>query len=70
MTNRRQFLRGVAAGFFGAAIVSRVQAASLPEAPTIGAAARATRETEGGLRNREQQPDDEREVAYLRNHLS
>ena len=34
MTNRRQFLSGSAAGFFGAALVSRVQAASLPEAPT------------------------------------
>jgi FtsP/CotA-like multicopper oxidase with cupredoxin domain len=32
MTNRRQFLRGSAAGFFGAALVSRVQAAALPEA--------------------------------------
>ncbi|TAN52498.1 MAG: copper oxidase [Betaproteobacteria bacterium] len=33
MTNRRQFLRNSAAGLFGAALVSRVQAASLPEAP-------------------------------------
>ncbi len=33
MTNRRQFLRGSAAGLFGAAMVSRVGAASLPEAP-------------------------------------
>jgi FtsP/CotA-like multicopper oxidase with cupredoxin domain len=33
MSNRRQFLRGAAAGFFGAAVVSRVQAAALPEAP-------------------------------------
>jgi len=34
MTDRRQFLRDSAAGFLGAALVSRVQAASLPEAPT------------------------------------
>ena len=34
MTTRRSFLRSSAAGFFGAALVSRVQAASLPEAPT------------------------------------
>ena len=33
MTNRRQFLRTAAAGLFGAAAVSRVQAASLPDAP-------------------------------------
>src|SRR5687767_2406350 len=33
MTNRRQFLTHSAAGFFGAAMVSRVGAASLPEAP-------------------------------------
>ena len=33
MTNRRQFLAGSAAGFFGAAMVSRAGAASLPEAP-------------------------------------
>jgi len=32
--NRRHFLRSSAAGFFGAALVSRVQAASLPEAPS------------------------------------
>jgi len=32
MTNRRQFLRTSAAAFFGAALVSRAQAASLPEA--------------------------------------
>ena len=32
MTNRRQFLRNSAAGLFGAALVSRSQAASLPEA--------------------------------------
>ena len=32
MTTRRQFLRTSAAGFFGAALVSRVQAASVPEA--------------------------------------
>jgi manganese oxidase len=31
MTNRRNFLRASAAGFFGAAMVSRVGAASLPE---------------------------------------
>ena len=34
MTNRRQFLRGSAAGVLGAALVSRIHAASLPEAPT------------------------------------
>ena len=34
MTNRRDFLRTSAAGLVGAALVSRVQAASLPEAPT------------------------------------
>jgi len=33
MNPRRNFLRGSAAGLFGAALVSRVQAASLPEAP-------------------------------------
>ena len=33
MTSRRQFFQGSAAGLFGAALVSRVQAASLPEAP-------------------------------------
>ena len=33
MTNRRNFLRASAAGFFGAAVVSKVGAASLPEAP-------------------------------------
>jgi manganese oxidase len=33
MTDRRQFLRRSAAGLFGAALVSRVGAASLPEAP-------------------------------------
>ncbi len=32
MTTRRQFLRSSAAGFFGAALVSRAQAASIPEA--------------------------------------
>jgi len=32
MTTRRQFLHTSAAGFFGAALVSRVQAASVPEA--------------------------------------
>ena len=32
MTTRRQFLQTSAAGFFGAALVSRVQAASVPEA--------------------------------------
>ena len=34
MTNRRKFLQTSTAGLFGAALVSRVQAASLPEAPT------------------------------------
>src|SRR5688572_14590908 len=34
MTNRRKFLQTSAAGLFGAAMVSRVGAASLPEAPT------------------------------------
>ena len=34
MTNRRDFLRGSAAGLLGAALVSRAGAASLPEAPT------------------------------------
>ena len=34
MTNRRQFMQKSAAGLFGAAVVSRVQAASLPEAPS------------------------------------
>jgi FtsP/CotA-like multicopper oxidase with cupredoxin domain len=34
MTSRRQFLRGSAAGFLGAALVSRAGAASVPEAPT------------------------------------
>jgi FtsP/CotA-like multicopper oxidase with cupredoxin domain len=34
MTSRRQFLAGSAAGFFGAALVSRAGAASLPEAPS------------------------------------
>ena len=34
MTNRRQFLSGSAAGVLGAALVSRIHAASLPEAPT------------------------------------
>jgi FtsP/CotA-like multicopper oxidase with cupredoxin domain len=34
MTDRRQFLRGSAAGFLGAALVSRAGAASLPEAPS------------------------------------
>ena len=34
MTNRREFLRTSAAGFLGAALVSRAGAASLPEAPT------------------------------------
>jgi FtsP/CotA-like multicopper oxidase with cupredoxin domain len=34
MNKRRQFLRASAAGFFGAALVSRVQSASLPEAPS------------------------------------
>jgi manganese oxidase len=33
MTSRRKFLASSAAGFFGAAVVSRVGAASLPEAP-------------------------------------
>ena len=33
MNSRRRFLAGSAAGFFGAAMVSRVGAASLPEAP-------------------------------------
>ncbi len=33
MTNRRQFLGASAAGFFGASLVSKVGAASLPEAP-------------------------------------
>jgi manganese oxidase len=33
MTNRRTFLRTSAASFFGAGLVSRIQAASLPEAP-------------------------------------
>jgi manganese oxidase len=33
MTNRRKFLTGSAAGLFGAAVVSRVGAASLPEVP-------------------------------------
>jgi FtsP/CotA-like multicopper oxidase with cupredoxin domain len=35
MKDRRQFLRASAAGFFGAALVSKVQAASLPEAPLM-----------------------------------
>ena len=35
MTTRRNFLRGSAAGLFGAALVSKVQAASLPEAPVM-----------------------------------
>jgi manganese oxidase len=35
MTTRRRFLRGSAAGLLGAALVSRVQAASLPEAPLM-----------------------------------
>src|ERR1700687_4503570 len=34
MSNRRQFLRGSAAGLVGAALVSRVQAAAVPEAPS------------------------------------
>jgi FtsP/CotA-like multicopper oxidase with cupredoxin domain len=34
MANRRQFLRNSAAGFLGAALVSRAGAASLPEAPS------------------------------------
>ena len=33
MTNRRQFLRGSAGGLLGAALISRAQAAALPEAP-------------------------------------
>jgi FtsP/CotA-like multicopper oxidase with cupredoxin domain len=35
MTTRRSFLRTSAAGLFGAALVSRAGAASLPEAPTM-----------------------------------
>ena len=35
MSTRRQFLRTSAAGLFGAALVSRVQAAALPEAPLM-----------------------------------
>jgi manganese oxidase len=35
MTTRRAFLRTSAAGLFGAALASRTQAASLPEAPTM-----------------------------------
>jgi FtsP/CotA-like multicopper oxidase with cupredoxin domain len=35
MSTRRNFLRSSAAGLFGAALVSRVQAASLPEAPLM-----------------------------------
>jgi FtsP/CotA-like multicopper oxidase with cupredoxin domain len=35
MTTRRSFLRTSAAGLFGAALVSKVQAASLPEAPLM-----------------------------------
>ena len=35
MTTRRRFLRTSAAGLFGAALVSKVQAASLPEAPLM-----------------------------------
>jgi len=35
MTTRRNFLRTSAAGLFGAALVSRAQAASLPEAPIM-----------------------------------
>lgn len=35
MTNRRNFLRTSAAGLFGATLVSRAQAASLPEAPIM-----------------------------------
>ncbi|MEX2199062.1 MAG: copper oxidase [Burkholderiales bacterium] len=35
MTTRRSFLRSSAAGLFGAALVSRTQAASLPEAPLM-----------------------------------
>ncbi len=41
MTNRRHFLRTSAAGFLGAAVVSRVGAASLPEAPLRDTAASA-----------------------------
>ena len=41
MTNRRDFLRRSAAGFFGAALVSRAGAASLPEAPMRDTAAGA-----------------------------
>ena len=41
MTNRRDFLCRSAAGFFGAALVSRAGAASLPEAPTRDTAAGA-----------------------------
>jgi FtsP/CotA-like multicopper oxidase with cupredoxin domain len=39
MTDRRRFIRGAAAGLLGAAAVSRVGAASLPEAPTQTSAA-------------------------------
>jgi len=35
MTTRRDFLRNSAAGLLGAAVVSKVQAASLPEAPVM-----------------------------------
>ena len=35
MTTRRHFMRASAAGLFGAALVSRAQAASLPEAPLM-----------------------------------
>ncbi|HEX5611647.1 MAG TPA: multicopper oxidase domain-containing protein [Burkholderiales bacterium] len=38
MTSRRQFLQSSAVGALGAALVSRVQAASLPEAPTQSSA--------------------------------
>src|SRR5688500_6919043 len=38
MNSRRKFLAGSAAGLFGAAMVSRVGAASLPEAPIRGTA--------------------------------
>jgi manganese oxidase len=41
MNSRRQFLAGSAAGLLGASLVSRVGAASLPEAPSRDSAAAA-----------------------------
>ena len=39
MTNRRQFLSGSGAALIGAAMVTKIQAASLPEAPMQASAA-------------------------------